>query len=48
MADYCKCKACENIDPTITSNNGTRWYCEVYHTYEDPDKVKECKYYRQR
>ena len=46
MDYYCKCKTCEEIDPTQRS--GQKWYCEYYRTYEDPDVVRECKHYRER
>jgi hypothetical protein len=46
MDDYCKCKDCEYIDPTEKS--GYKWYCTYYNTYEDPDKVQECRYYKER
>ena len=41
---YCKCKSCRYIDPT--ERNGYQWFCTYYKTYEDPDKVHECKYYK--
>ena len=43
---YCKCKNCEYIDPTERS--GYKWYCTYRKTYEDPDKVQECKLYKER
>lgn len=43
---YCKCKDCEYIDPT--EKYGYKWYCTYRKTYEDPDEVKECRYYKQR
>ena len=43
---YCKCKKCKYIDPT--EKEGYKWYCEYYERYEDPDEVKECKYYTDR
>ena len=43
MDYYCKCKKCEEIDPT--ERDGYKWYCQFRKTYEDPDEVKECKYY---
>jgi len=46
MDYYCKCKDCENSDPTERS--GHKWHCEAYGTYEDPDVVRECKKYRER
>lgn len=47
MANYwCKCKACEYIDPTET--NGYKWYCTYYRTYEDPDEIRECNHYKER
>lgn len=45
MSDYyCKCKNCEYIDPTERS--GYKWYCKSYGSYEDPDKVRECRRYK--
>ncbi|MBM6825938.1 CFI-box-CTERM domain-containing protein [Mordavella massiliensis] len=45
--DYCcKCKDCEYIDPT--EKNGYKWYCTYRRTYEDPDEIKECRYYKER
>lgn len=47
MAEYyCKCRKCEYIDPTET--NGYKWYCTYYKTYEDPDEIKECRYYKEQ
>lgn len=46
MDYYCKCKKCEEIDPT--ERDGYKWYCQFRGTYEDPDEVKECKYYREQ
>lgn len=43
---YCKCKDCEYIDPT--EKNGYKWYCTYRRTYEDPDEIKECRYYKER
>lgn len=43
---YCKCKDCEYIDPT--EKNGYRWYCTYRKIYEDPDEIKECKYYKEQ
>ena len=44
MADnYCKCRDCKNIDPTERS--GYKWYCTEYHSYEDPDTIRECRRY---
>lgn len=44
MADnYCKCRNCKHIDPTERS--GYKWYCTSYHSYEDPDLVRECRRY---
>ena len=46
MSDYyCKCKNCAYIDPTERS--GYKWYCESYGSYEDPDKVRECRRYKE-
>ncbi len=42
--DYCKCKGCKYADPT--EKKGYKWYCECYKTYEDPDKIRECKSFK--
>ena len=44
--DYVQCKYCEYLDKNET--NGYKCYCEWYKTYEDPDKVQECKHFRER
>lgn len=46
MDYYCKCKDCEEIDPTVRS--GYKWHCQEYRTFEDPDEVKERKRFRER
>ncbi|NLW70278.1 MAG: hypothetical protein GX061_04275 [Eubacteriaceae bacterium] len=43
--DYCKCKGCKYADPT-QRESGYKWYCEAYRTFEDPDKIRECKKYK--
>ncbi len=43
MDYYCKCKKCKYIDPT--ERDGYKWHCDYYNRYEDPDEIKECKYY---
>ena len=43
---YCKCKDCEYIDPT--EKYGYKWYCTYRKTYEDPEKVQECRYFKKR
>ena len=43
---YCKCKDCEYIDPT--EKNGYKWYCTYRKTYEDPEEVQECRYFKKR
>lgn len=50
MSDYyCKCKDCKYCDPTKREpGKSWKWYCEWYGTYEDADKVKECKHYKER
>lgn len=48
MADYlCTCKKCKYADPN-ERDKGYKWYCEYYRSYEDPDKIRECKGYRER
>lgn len=42
---YCKCKNCKHIDPT--EKKGCKWYCTFFRRYEDPDEIKECKYYKE-
>ncbi len=45
MTDYyCKCKGCKYADPTERS--GYKWYCTEYRTYEDPDKIRECRRFK--
>lgn len=46
MDDWCKCKNCKYVDPS--ERRSYKWYCEYYETYEDPDEVKECKYFKER
>ncbi len=47
MADYwCTCKNCKYADPNERS--GYKWHCDWYGTYEDPDKIQECKHYKER
>lgn len=43
---YCTCKNCRYADPTERS--GYKWYCQWYRTYEDPDKLQECRHFRER
>lgn len=43
---YCKCRKCDYIDPT--EKYGYKWYCTYRRTYEDPDEIKECRYYKER
>lgn len=47
MSDYyCKCKDCKYVDPT--EKDGYKWYCEYHGWYVDPDKVHECKQYKEK
>ena len=46
MDDYCRCKDCRYCDPS--ERDGYKWYCEYHKTYEDPDKLQECRNYRDR
>lgn len=43
---YCKCKNCKYVDPT--ERKGYKWYCSSYGSYEDPDKIRECKRYKEK
>jgi len=42
--DCCKCKNCAYVDPS--ERKGYKWYCEMRKSYEDPDEIKECRYYK--
>ena len=44
--EYCRCKDCKNINED--ERDGYKWYCEAYHTYEDPDDIHECRRYEER
>lgn len=45
---WCRCRDCEYIDPTETK--GYKWHCTFpsYKTYEDPDELKKCIYFKKR
>ena len=45
MSDYCKCKNCKYLD--TSERKSYKYYCEWYMTYEDADKLTECKHYRE-
>ena len=46
MENWGKCKKCRYTDPTERSSY--KWYCEWYHSYEDPDEIRDCRYYTER
>ncbi len=46
MSDYyCRCRDCKYCQ--LNEKDGYKRYCEEYGSYEDPDKVRECKRYKE-
>lgn len=45
MENYGRCKDCEWAEPP---ESGWKWYCTYYHTFEDPDEVRDCSHFKRR